>query len=124
MPIGSFAMTRRWIVIDMFVVLLFVGIGRSNHHHGDNLSGMVSTTWPFAIGLAIGWLIVLVRRQNGVSLGAGVEVWLATVGLGMILRVIAGQGTAFAFIVVALVFLGALMLGLRLVRSRFFSTST
>jgi hypothetical protein len=124
MPIGSFAMTRRWIVIDMFVVLLFVGIGRSNHHHGDNLSGMVSTTWPFAIGLAIGWLIVLVRRQNGVSLGAGVEVWLATVALGMILRVIAGQGTAFAFIVVALVFLGALMLGLRLVRSRFFSTST
>jgi hypothetical protein len=124
MPIGSFAMTRRWIVIDMFVVLLFVGIGRSNHHHGDNLSGMVSTTWPFAIGLAIGWLIVLVRRQNGVSLGAGVEVWLATVGLGMILRVIAGQGTAFAFIVVALVFLGALMLGLRLVRSRFSSPST
>ena len=124
MPIGSFAMTRRWIVIDMFVVLLFVGIGRSNHHHGDNLSGMVSTTWPFAIGLAIGWLIVLVRRQNGVSLGAGVEVWLATVALGMILRVIAGQGTAFAFIVVALVFLGALMLGLRLVRSRFSSPST
>jgi hypothetical protein len=84
---------------------------------------MVSTTWPFAVGLAIGWLIVLVRRQNGVSLGAGVEVWLATVALGMILRVIAGQGTAFAFIVVALVFLGALMLGLRLVRSRLTGTS-
>jgi len=117
--IGSFAMTRRWIVIDIFVVLLFVAIGRANHHHGDSLSGMVSTTWPFAVGLAIGWLVVLVRRQNGVSLGAGVEVWLATVALGMILRVIAGQGTAIAFIVVALVFLGALMLGLRLVRSRF-----
>jgi hypothetical protein len=117
--IASFAMTRRWIVIDIFVVLLFVAIGRANHHHGDSLSGMVSTTWPFAVGLAIGWLVVLVRRQNGVSLGAGVEVWLATVALGMILRVIAGQGTAIAFIVVALVFLGALMLGLRLVRSRF-----
>jgi len=32
----------------------------------------------------------------------------------MILRVIAGQGTAFAFILVALGFLGALLLGLRL----------
>jgi hypothetical protein len=117
-------MTRRWIAIDLLVVLLFVGIGRSNHHHGVSLSGMVSTTWPFAVGLAIGWLIVLVRRQNGVSLGAGVEVWLATVALGMILRVIAGQGTAFAFIVVALVFLGALMLGLRLVRSSLFNPST
>lgn len=117
-------MTRRWMTIDVFVVLLFVGIGRSTHHHGDSLSGMVSTTWPFAVGLAIGWLIVLVRRQDGVSLRAGVEVWLATVALGMILRVVAGQGTAFAFIVVALVFLGALMLGLRLVVSRLFSPST
>ena len=124
LPLGSFAMSRRWIVIDLVVVLLFVGIGRANHHHGDSISGMVSTTWPFAVGLAIGWLIVLVRRQNGVSLGAGVEVWLATVALGMILRVIAGQGTAFAFVVVALVFLGALMLGLRLACSRLFNPST
>ena len=122
-PVGSFDMARRWIVVDILVVVLFVAIGRANHHHGDSLSGMVSTTWPFAVGLAIGWLIVLVRRQNGASLGAGVEVWLTTVALGMILRVIAGQGTAFDFIVVALVFLGALMLGLRLVRSRLFNRS-
>jgi hypothetical protein len=117
-------MTRRWIVIDILVVLLFVGIGRSSHHHGESLSGMASTTWPFGVGLAIGWIIVLVRRQNGVSLGAGVEVWLATVALGMSLRVIAGQGIAFAFVVVALVFLGALMLGLRIVRLRLINLST
>jgi hypothetical protein len=117
-------MTRRWIVVDFLVVLLFVGIGRSNHHHGESLSGLFSTTWPFAVGLAIGWLIVLVRRQNGVSLGAGVEIWLATVTFGMILRVIAGQGTAFAFVVVALAFLGALTLGLRLARSKLLNLST
>jgi hypothetical protein len=109
-----FAMARRWIVVDFLVVLLFVGIGRSNHHHVVNLSGMVSTTWPFAVGLAVGWLLVFLRHQRGVSLGAGVEVWLSTVAVGMIVRVIAGQGTAFAFILVALGFLGALMLGLRL----------
>jgi uncharacterized membrane protein (UPF0136 family) len=111
-------MTRRWIFFDALVVVLFVVIGRSTHHHGDSLSGMVSTTWPFAVGLALGWLIVFVRRQNGVSLGAGTEVWLATVSIGMILRVVAGQGIAFAFVVVALAFLGALMLGPRLVCSR------
>ena len=123
-PMGWFAMNRRWIVIDILVVVLFVGIGRSNHHHGESLSGIVSTTWPFAVGLAIGWLIVLVRHQNGISLGAGVEIVLATVAAGMILRVIAGQGTAFAFVVVAVVFLGALMLGLRFVHSKLFSPST
>jgi hypothetical protein len=115
---------RYWIVIDFLVVLLFVGIGRANHHHGDSLSGLVSTTWPFAIGLAVGWIIVLVRRKNGASQVAGVEVWLATVVFGMIVRVIAGQGTAFAFIVVALVFLGSLMLGLRLVRAKLLNHST
>jgi hypothetical protein len=117
-------MARYWIVIDFLVVLLFVGIGRANHHHGDSLSGLVSTTWPFATGLAVGWIIVLARRQNGASRVAGVEVWLATVVFGMILRVIAGQGTAFAFVVVALVFLGALMLGLRLVRAKLLKHST
>jgi hypothetical protein len=117
-------MTRRWIVIDILVVVLFVGIGRSAHHHGESLSGIVSTTWPFGVGLAIGWLIVLVRRQSGGSLGAGLEVWLATVVVGMTLRVISGQGTAFAFIVVALVFLGAPMLGLRFARSSLFHSST
>lgn len=112
-------MARRWAVLDLFVVVLFVVIGRHNHHHGDSLSGIVSTTWPFAVGLAAGWTIVVTRRQSGASLGAGVEVWLATVALGMVLRVLVGQGTAVAFILVALAFLGALMLGPRLVRSKF-----
>jgi hypothetical protein len=110
-------MTRYWIAADLLVVLLFVGIGRSTHHHVLDLVGMISTTWPFAVGLTIGWLIVLLRHQRLVSLGAGVEVWLATVALGMIVRVIAGQGTALAFIFVALGFLGTLMLGLRLVHT-------
>lgn len=117
-------MARRWIVADLMVVVLFVGIGRSNHHDGVTLSGMISTTWPFAAGLAFGWLVVLLRRQNAASLGAGAVVWLATVALGMVLRVLAGQGTAFAFIIVALVFLGALMLGLRLAHSKIVRTRT
>jgi len=123
-PLGSFAMNRRWIVVDIVVVLLFVVIGRSNHHHGEGASGIVSTTWPFAVGLAVGWLAVLVRHQNGGSLGAGVVVWLATVALGMTLRVIAGQGIAFAFVVVALGFLGVFMLGLRVAHARLFNRST
>lgn len=117
-------MTRRWIVADLLIVLLFVGIGRANHHHGDGLSGMASTTWPFAVGLVLGWFIVIIRHEDGSSLGAGVKVWLATVVLGMFLRVIAGQGTAVAFIIVALAFLGVLMLGTRLLHWRFLRRST
>jgi len=82
MPIGSFAMNRRWLVIDIFVVLLFVAIGRANHHHGDSLSGMVSTTWPFALdsrwaGSSCSFVVKTVPLS-----AAGVEAWLATVALG------------------------------------------
>jgi hypothetical protein len=42
-------------------------------------------------------------------------VWLSTVAVGMALRVVSGQGTAVAFVFVALGFLGATMLGWRIV---------
>jgi hypothetical protein len=44
---------------------------------------------------------------------AGVIVWVCTVAVGMVLRVVSGQGTAVAFVVVALVFLGLFLLGWR-----------
>ena len=112
-------MNRVWIVVDALIVLVFVGIGRSSHHHGLRLAGFLSTTWPFAVGLGLGWLYLTLRRRDGASLRGGVAVWLSTVVMGMVLRVLSGQGTAFAFIVVAFGFLGLLMLGLRLVASRF-----
>ena len=111
-------MKRVWLIIDLLVVLLFVGIGRSAHHHAVTFGGMVSTTWPFAAGLAIGWACVIAGRRDGSTLSSGAAIWLCTVGAGMLLRVWAGQGTAFAFILVALGFLGALMLGLRIVSTQ------
>jgi Protein of unknown function (DUF3054) len=112
-------MNRVWIVVDALIVLVFVGIGRSSHHHSVSFSGFLSTTWPFAVGLGLGWLYLTIRRRDGASVRSGVAVWLCTVVVGMVLRVLAGQGTAFAFILVAFGFLGLLMLGLRLVASRF-----
>lgn len=105
------------LLCDVVVVLLFVGIGRSNHHHGLRLGGFVSTTWPFAIGLGLGWLVVTVwpgaAPGGGSSVKGGMVVTVTTVAVGMILRVWAGQGTAVAFVIVALVFLGATMTGWR-----------
>jgi hypothetical protein len=99
---------------DLAVVLLFVGIGRSTHHHSSALAGMASTSWPFVCGLAAGWVTLMVLGQPRIPLSGGVPIWLTTVALGMILRVVSGQGTAFAFVLVALAFLGAAMLGWRL----------
>jgi hypothetical protein len=103
-----------WLGFDALVVAVFVVIGRSTHHHVMTWSGFASTAWPFAVGLLIGWVWILARGHTGSTLASGVVVWLCTVVVGMLLRVQFGQGTAAAFIAVALGFLGALMLGARL----------
>jgi membrane protein implicated in regulation of membrane protease activity len=46
----------------------------------------------------------------------GVPVWLCTVAVGMLIRGLTGAGTAFSFVIVAAVFLGAMLLGWRAVR--------
>jgi Protein of unknown function (DUF3054) len=99
--------------LDVCCVLAFVLIGRSTHHHGDTVAGVAMTAWPFLAGLAAGLLVTRAWRRPAAILPGGVGAWLGTVAIGMLLRVISGQGTAFTFILVALVFLGLFMLGWR-----------
>jgi hypothetical protein len=110
---------RLAVAIDVFCVLVFVIIGRASHTKGESLAGIASTAWPFLAGLAGGWLVTAglagrAWRQPSRLWPAGVGAWLGTVVLGMVFRVVSGQGTALAFIGVALAFLGLFMLGWRL----------
>jgi len=106
---------RLAVVLDCCCVLLFVIIGRANHAKGESLAGIASTAWPFLAGLAGGWLAARGWRRPFGLVPAGVAAWLGAVAGGMVLRVVSGQGTAVAFIGVALAFLGLFLLGWRLV---------
>jgi Protein of unknown function (DUF3054) len=112
----------RAAVLDAASVLVFVIIGRANHGDGEAVAGVASTAWPFLAGLAVGWLAARAWRRPAGLWPSGVTAWLGTVAVGMLLRVLAGQGTALSFIVVALVFLGLFLLGWRLL-ARFFAAS-
>jgi peptidoglycan/LPS O-acetylase OafA/YrhL len=105
-----------WVALlaDVCCVLVFVVIGRSSHTQGETAGGIASTSWPFLAGLAAGWLGSRAWRRPLALRPPGITVWLCTVALGMVLRVVSGQGTAPAFIVVALAFLGLFVLGWRL----------
>jgi hypothetical protein len=109
-------LARLAVVLDVCCVLVFVIIGRASHTKGESLAGIASTAWPFLAGLAGGWLATAGRawRQPFRLWPAGVGVWLGAVALGMLFRVVSGQGTAPAFIGVALAFLGLFLLGWRL----------
>ena len=107
---------RLAVILDCCCVLVFVIIGRADHARGESLAGLASTAWPFLAGLAGGWLAARAWRQPFRLWPAGVGAWLGAVALGMLFRVVSGPGTAVAFIVVALAFLGLFLLGWRWVR--------
>jgi len=88
-------------------------VGRSSHAEGLDVAGVWGTAWPFLAGLGVGWLAARAWRHPLAVWPTGVIVWAATLVVGMLLRLVTGQGTAVAFIVVAMLTLAVLLLGWR-----------
>jgi hypothetical protein len=103
------------LLADACCVLAFVAIGRLAHHDGDGAAGLWHTAWPFLLGLLIGLVVARYWRRPTAIRPAGLGAWLGAAAIGMAIRVAAGQGTAVAFIAVALAFLGLFLLGWRVV---------
>lgn len=102
------------LAADALLVIVFAAIGRAEHERGNAVVGALETAWPFLVGTAIGWLLVTqLGRRMALDLGPGITVWLSTVIFGMVLRQIAGEGTALSFIVVATLVLAVFLLGWR-----------
>ena len=101
------------LLLDLCCVLAFTVIGRASHAEAGSVAGQARTAWPFLAGLAVGVAASRAWRRPQSIAGAGIADWLATVAVGMLLRVVSGQGTAIGFIIVALAFLGLFLLGWR-----------
>jgi hypothetical protein len=101
---------------DAAAVLLFVVLGRGSHDEGNGIGAVLNVAAPFLIGLAVGWLASPTARRRPVAVSTGVQVWLATAVIGVLLRWFAwDRGTALSFIVVAAAFLGFFIVGWRVV---------
>ena len=104
-------------VADILLVIVFATLGRRSHEEGLDLQGVLTTAWPFLTGLAVGWLVTLGLYRDKFDprlvVPTGVIAWLSTLVIGMLLRVLVGQGTAFSFILVAASFLALFLLGWR-----------
>jgi hypothetical protein len=103
-------------VLDVVFVVLFAAVGRRSHAEGLDVGGTLRTALPFLVGTAAGWLLASVTLDTGPrSLAFGAVVVACTVVLGMVFRRVAGEGTAWSFVVVATVVLTVLLLGWRVV---------
>ncbi|MCX7521726.1 DUF3054 domain-containing protein [Microbacterium sp. STN6] len=100
-------------VIDLVAVLVFVLIGRASHGEQLDAGGILTTFWPFAVGLAIGWAAAQAWRHPLRLPLPGVPIWLITLVGGMMFRVLSGQGTALPFVIVATIALAILLIGWR-----------
>ena len=110
--------------LDIIAVLLFVLIGRRNHHEGGNvIIGALRVAAPFLIALSIGWCAARTWRAPS-AMRTGVMVWGCTVVIGLVLRrVVFDRGIALAFIIVTTVTLAVLLIGWRSI-ARQMSTRT
>ena len=103
-------------LVDLACVLVFAAIGRASHGEAVGPTGLLTTTWPFAAGWLLGWVLVLaVPSARARPLGplAGALVWVPTVVVGMLLRMATGAGVQTSFVIVATVVLGVFLLGWR-----------
>ena len=91
------------IVLDLALVVLFAALGRASH------------ALPFVAGTLIAWIALILRKASGSTVRSGAFVWAITVIGGMVFRMLLGDGTAVAFIVVAAVTLALFLIGWRLV---------
>ncbi len=103
------------LLIDLILVFAFVLIGRRSHDETFDLAGTWQTAWPFFAALLLGWLVTRAWRAPDRVWPTGVLIWLVTVAGGMVLRVLSGQGTDLAFVIVATLTLGAFLVGWRLI---------
>jgi len=100
------------IAVDVICILVFGIVGRSSHQEATDLLGVAHTAWPFLAGCLVGTLIGRTWRHP-VSLKSGVAVWLGTVVIGMILRLVTGAGVSLSFVIVASCVLALFLLGWR-----------
>lgn len=102
------------LLLDAVFVLVFAAIGRASHD--ENPAGFLITAWPFLVALVLGHLVAALlpgRPRRPWALAWGAVVWVVTVAGGMLLRVVTGDTAQIAFIIVATITLGVLLIGWR-----------
>ena len=106
------------IALDAALVVVFSTFGRGAHSEGLGVAQVWGTAWPFLIGLAVGWLVLLATRRAPAAVGSGVLLWLATLVVGMVIRGLGdGRVPHWSFMVVAGVVTAVLLIGWRAIRA-------
>ena len=105
---------RAWLafVLDAALIVLFAALGRRTHDEGSAVVGTLHVAAPFLLGWAVGAAVARLDHDP-LSARRAVLAWVIALPVGFALRALDGRGLAFGFVVVALVFTAATLLGWR-----------
>ncbi len=101
--------TLRALTYDIVLVFLFAAGGRLAH--GEGLSLLGATAWPFLMATIVGSLVSTWR--GGRWWVQGLIAWLITTAGGILLRLVSGGSAELSFVLTTTVVLGVLLLGWR-----------
>lgn len=108
------------LALDVVLVVVFVLVGRRSHEDGYALPNLLLAVLPFLVGLLSGWgLVRWLSRAWPHRVGHGVTLAVATVVVGMVVRLVMGQSLGegavgvVTFAAVALAFLLLFLVGWR-----------
>ena len=111
--------TATAVAIDAAMIVLFAAMGRRAHDDGSAVAGTLTVAAPFLIGYGIAAIALRLDRAP-FQVRRGTMVWAAGIAIGLVLRgLVFGRGLAPAFVVVAFVTTGVLLVGWRAVLARF-----
>ena len=113
MPTPEYRAGVAALAADAACISLFAAVGRRNHAEGVTLTGIATTAWPFLTGALVGWALSQGWRRPRAVVPTGLTVWIAAVGVGMLLRRLTGAGTPWSFVLLTAVVTGLLLLGWR-----------
>lgn len=101
------------LLLDAALVFVFVALGRQEHDDTSAARNVFAIAAPFWIGLVVGWVIAQVWRAPW-AIRTGLLIWPGVIVVGMLVRrFVFDDGTAATFVVVTTLFLGACIVGWR-----------
>jgi hypothetical protein len=102
----------RVFLVDVVAIVLFAAVGRRSHGEGGAATGVLIVAAPFLAGWTLAWFATRLRDTPSSPRRAALALALA-LPVALVLRAATGRGDAPAFIVVAAVFLGLVLVGRR-----------
>jgi len=102
----------RVFLVDVGAIVLFAALGRRSHGEGSAATGILLVAAPFLAAWTLAWFATRLREAPSSPRRAALALALA-LPVALVLRAATGRGDAAAFIVVATVFLGLVLVGRR-----------